>query len=136
MLLSRSITITAVLYAAPGGVPFPEQSGLVGVPDVAAEHGGGGVGEGDVGVEFTSLAQTGSPMASASRIVANVFRQVLIGGLLKSDVIRWLLPFRLAGLNLEVSGRAHNTRLFDVLQESLHIRTKDAHSCTYMIRLS
>jgi hypothetical protein len=129
MLLSRFITIvTATL----GGVQFPEQSGP-GAPDVAVEVGGGG-GAGDVGVEFTSLAHTGNPMASASKIVANVFRQVFIGGLLNRDVFRLSLPVRLGGPDLEVPGEANNTRLADVLQESLHIRTKDAHSCTYMIR--
>src|SRR5215813_13778695 len=75
------------------GRSFPEQSEpAVVVPGIVAGHddgagaaGGGGVGAGlaQVGVEFMSPAQTGTPIASASNIEASGFRQVFIEGLLK-----------------------------------------------------
>jgi len=73
-----------------GRVSFPGKSEL-GVPGVADEHDGGGGGAGFVGVEFTSLANTGITMASASKLAANVFRQVFIGDLLKQGY--WLFTF-------------------------------------------
>ena len=91
MLLSRSIANAAASAPMLGRVSFPEKSEF-GVPGVADAHdGGGGGGAGYVGVEFTSLANTGIPRASASKLAANVFRQVFIGDLLKTGY--WLFTF-------------------------------------------
>ena len=135
MLLSRSIASTVALRATLGSATFPEQSELGSPGAVTVHGGGGGGGAGDVGVEFTSLAHTGMAMASASRIVANVFRQLFIGGLPQRDVLRFSLPVRLGRSEIGSAGRANHTRPSILLQESLHMRTKDTHSCTYMTQL-
>src|SRR5436190_4906358 len=129
LLSSRSIANAAASNAEFGRATFSGQT-----PAVVATHGGGGgVGAGVVGVEFISPAQTGTPTASASISEAKGFRQILIGGLLKRKFLASQIQFDWWS-QLEVSGRAHNTRLADVLQEPLHTHTKEAYSCTYMTR--